>query len=1173
MNDNSKSLNSGKHLLVTIETIKVQRKSNYFAMVELEDNSNTAASKNIRRTDVAIATAKPRFRRNSFEFCLCLSILEQGRVSLAAICKLFEIVLHKDSSETNLIAFARVSLSSEHLDRLLSGETVQERNIQLISIDIHHNGRKSTSECKWFRRKSIVPSTCSFGTLSLSFQLVCQPKTPVDSEFRFFGKCLPYDIPQSLRDLAIGSLAEPPQYIKQLMNMKYDFWMHSMFYGFPGHETHKKFVIRCLGVVNLPPRCNPFFSVKTTADVADDRPSRSVTNTVPHTRNAIIYDSLVVEEEQSNSGNRGKSGLFAALVDHKTKKYLAKVILPCEQMIPGEQYNVAVVFNDKGGCLLLSITLESPLSFQTHLLANFPQLNRFEVTLHSIGQRNSEVENLPKDPFCSCPVVACLHIVDDLDAYLDSLNQDSPKLPFKWVFLADPESLNDLLPSCHKISLPSLPFVYPYWNTSFEFYKDANNLLSTSALVVEFFRMDFPKHQSAHVIFCGYAAVPLQLIHNQPLKYGDTVHYRAPVHLLTLPLSLSFDSYDKTPRKQSSVVHMTNKDPIPEVVKIPCQPLSETEYLIDATAIPNSPPLYVDLEIRSWSSHAYLTHIQKIQRETESIKEFFSQSSVKTADNCSQKFAVTNTDSKIRKTLSKSKSQVFYRNNENPHVRPLTPLPSEIQRTEQASAVSNIPLSKLAQSSPANIIHANHSGRENPSRPQPSENKELNSQSNVGLSYASMSSRRRNRFCRQSLGSFELPPRSTDTLAAIAPSRRQSNPTVFHKTTSFDFENVVVGQKEKQKLSEGHPPMTQTEPTHVKRKSEGSSTASTFASKEGEDDRFNSYSTSSSESDTTESAPLSHSQGRGRFNINYFIDGFVPPSPLEENIPNPFATVSANRPNERVSSCPWSAPQAVGRCTSPLSHLHPETEGEVIITLALARIQEMLNAALVQKQKLIDRLRKELFQKCVVVDTLNEEKVACALQIQNLKFELERTKRMFQEREVGDVTFPNATQLESVDKHEILNKYELLRCKLFQLQSDLKASCPENLEEFRKKLEEEIEQLIKNRNTLVAEIRELQEKASEFDTKAYNYQLCNSILERLNLVTAALQSRATNANNFSIATQDTSAHETDKDKQIASLMRRIQELEEENHMIKMKLRGYCQSFSEALGHLQDFLSK
>jgi hypothetical protein len=102
----------------------------------------------------------------------------------------------------------------------------------------------------------------------------------------------------------------------------------------------------------------------------------------------------------------------------------------------------------------------------------------------------------------------------------------------------------------------------------------------------------------------------------------------------------------------------------------------------------------------------------------------------------------------------------------------------------------------------------------------------------------------------------------------------------------------------------------------------------------------------------------------------------------------------------------------------------------------------------------------------------------------------------------------------------------------------------------------------------------LQEKASEFDTKAYNYQLCNSILERLNLVTAALQSRATNANNFSIATQDTSAaHETDKDKQIASLMRRIQELEEENHMIKMKLRGYCQSFSEALGHLQDFLSK
>jgi hypothetical protein len=173
MIENQKFDNFVKYLIVTVENIKVTRKSNYFLTIELEQNSKIHKPKNLLRTDVAIATKAPRFRHNSFHFLL--SSRESFEMPLIITCNLFDITLYKDNSETHLLACLHVSLSSEQLKRLVVGETLEQRDLQLNSIGAHSSDKKTPlSDWKWFRRKTvlIVPSDHPFGTLCLSFRCI-----------------------------------------------------------------------------------------------------------------------------------------------------------------------------------------------------------------------------------------------------------------------------------------------------------------------------------------------------------------------------------------------------------------------------------------------------------------------------------------------------------------------------------------------------------------------------------------------------------------------------------------------------------------------------------------------------------------------------------------------------------------------------------------------------------------------------------------------------------------------------------------------------------------------------------------------------------------------------------------------------------------------------------------
>ena len=84
---------------------------------------------------------------------------------------------------------------------------------------------------------------------------------------------------------------------------------------------------------------------------------------------------------------------------------------------------MAIILNNEGTCLLMSLTLESSLSFQTYLLSNYSKLNRLEVFLHGIQRQSNHSPSILSDPFSSCPVISCLKLIENIEEYIEKLKQ------------------------------------------------------------------------------------------------------------------------------------------------------------------------------------------------------------------------------------------------------------------------------------------------------------------------------------------------------------------------------------------------------------------------------------------------------------------------------------------------------------------------------------------------------------------------------------------------------------------------------------------------------------------------------------------------------------------------------------------------------------------------------
>lgn len=388
----------------------------------------------------------------------------------------------------------------------------------------------------------------------------------------------------------------------------------------------QEFSMRCYGVYNLPAPMRTFLTLKTTEDVKQNRRARSGTPTTPSTCNYSWSDALVVNlvrpppgtskssrgpsnlvlasstaddllngsssrlnGSSSNLGgssgasvnigslgnNPNRVGLFLSLVDYLTKTHIAKCVIPVEAILPGEQYNFAIVINNEGTCLYVSLSLEPNLSFQTNLFSRHPELCSLEVLLHGIQRIRPPSPDLP-DPFPSNSYLAVLHFESDLRKYIKSITTDPPRLPCQQIRLDNPSAFDTMTPSAYRISPPSAPSLYPQWNCLFELTQSVADLFAPNAvLIVEVFEMNVPHESQGSIDFIAWTSIPLTELAQPGIRDGSIARH-------------------------TSILHMNA--PYMGVIEEPCEMASD--------CAPHEFSLL--LEMRRWSSRYYLRQKQKI---------------------------------------------------------------------------------------------------------------------------------------------------------------------------------------------------------------------------------------------------------------------------------------------------------------------------------------------------------------------------------------------------------------------------------------------------------------------------------------------------------------------------------------------------------------------------------
>jgi hypothetical protein len=386
------------------------------------------------------------------------------------------------------------------------------------------------------------------------------------------------------------------------------------------------FFVRCYGYCNLanPTRC--FLTVKTTRDVAENRPARAGTMASPVARNFVWQEPFTVDvgrreraaSPDSPSRSQQPLGLFISLIDSAKKTYLGRCIIPVDRFVAGEQYNLSLVLDEqRQSYVLLSILLQPSLSFQTSLFLKHTDLCRLEVFLHGVRRpraTDEEGDTTPSPnrsgdgkhelyhPFGS-NVIAVLHVEEDFTSYLRRVQEQPPKAPFQAISLVSADAPLRVKPTVYQISPPSQLSLHPQWHCLLEFTLTTDEIHAPSgAIVIELFDMDFPKDGVGSVRFCGWAAVPLRSLSRPGLRDGDIVSESATLH--NLPWGPSPKSPNQSKKSRGGLLRKSSLSP-------PISSLIDCEYSNSCSRHDYT----IAMQSRRWVSRSFVRHLLRIQSE------------------------------------------------------------------------------------------------------------------------------------------------------------------------------------------------------------------------------------------------------------------------------------------------------------------------------------------------------------------------------------------------------------------------------------------------------------------------------------------------------------------------------------------------------------------------------
>jgi hypothetical protein len=402
----------------------------------------------------------------------------------------------------------------------------------------------------------------------------------------------------------------------------------------PANVESEEFSLRCHGVYNLPRPMQTFLTLKTTEDVKRNDRARVGTSTTPPTFNYSWSDALVVNLQrfQGRDGQAPQVGLFLSLVDYLQKTHVAKCIIPVEAILPGEQYNFAIITNNEGTCIYVSLSLEPNPTFQSNLFAKHPELCCIEVLLHGVQRIRPPSPDL-EDPFPSTSYLAVLHLESDFRKYLKSIGTEHPKLPCQTIRLDNASAFDQITPSAYRISPPSHPSLYPQWNCLFELTQSINDVFAPNAvLIVEIFEINAPRDGYGSIDFMSWTSIPLAELAQPGMRDGTIARHSSILHLNSGLVGAVEEPCEMhsgcAPHEFSLLLEMRrwssryylrqkHRTPAPDYNSLTTAPIFNPSQGSSHTAIPTSPtptaaplPHGSEEESEASFSSGYLPHIR-----------------------------------------------------------------------------------------------------------------------------------------------------------------------------------------------------------------------------------------------------------------------------------------------------------------------------------------------------------------------------------------------------------------------------------------------------------------------------------------------------------------------------------------------------------------------------------
>eukprot|EP01105_Mastigella_eilhardi_P012605 TRINITY_DN2882_c0_g1_i1.p1 TRINITY_DN2882_c0_g1~~TRINITY_DN2882_c0_g1_i1.p1 ORF type:complete len:749 (+),score=164.23 TRINITY_DN2882_c0_g1_i1:199-2247(+) len=254
----------------------------------------------------------------------------------------------------------------------------------------------------------------------------------------------------------------------------------------------------------------PFALAKSTTEQRNKQQAKYTSTVAMHLRSTVWRQPMKVVIPEKSVPDEG---VFIAIIDYPTKKYLSRFVIPVNNIQNSQQHNLGLVINEDGAYLLVSIFRNPSLHEQLTLYQHISSASMI-VMVH-VGKLLTESLVSPTT------LLAFAREYNNVDDdFLASLANKTPeeisqirRLPFTTVYLSDSDPMVLKDPCPFQVSHISEYSRQPSWNCLFKFHLSKDFLANAKAgIVIEVFHCRFLEKPDEYqpgkrVFFFGYCII------------------------------------------------------------------------------------------------------------------------------------------------------------------------------------------------------------------------------------------------------------------------------------------------------------------------------------------------------------------------------------------------------------------------------------------------------------------------------------------------------------------------------------------------------------------------------------------------------------------------------------------------------------------------------------------